>query len=330
MRNTSKVETFRKVSLLLSSGIGLRRVLSGLHKEGHEQAKTMLDALHDGSSVGVSFGAGYSLSGHERVLLDVGQRLGVLPEVMKQIADQQEEAARFKADAYKALLRPVITLGLAFLVMLFVLYYITPAFEDTKSTAMTIPAFLRQFLPYSAAAGLFAIVSGIIVYYQSRATFWRLVCLLPFAGDMMLDLFLYQFFSVVAMMRKRGIGTIEAMSKAAAESNIYIDDRMSQAIVSMREGGSLKTAIVGAFEGKLPFYVIDMLDNIRQTGEFDALLGQIAMLLKADFGSRRDKVVPFAEMSAYLVGGLVVALAAWSFIGPMRDKMSGLMTTGRR
>lgn len=326
-----KVEFFRKVSLLIDSGVPLISILNGLSREGNPYAAEIADALRDSWSVGEAFSLCFDLTHYEEILLNVGQKTGNISLAFRQIADRQENSRKFRNEATSTMLRPMLTIFVSIVVMLFILFKVAPTIESmagAKSSFITLASVMRASIPVVGFLLALAAASCYVLHMTNKVLLWKLFCSIPFAGRMVLYSSLYNFFSIVSLMHRGGVGVINAMEEASEESNPYVRQCFTDALDAVNEGAGLRQAIENAFAGRLPFYVLDMLDNIRQTGKYDEFLEKIASLIKTDFLTMRDRALPVVEGASNVLIALVLVSSALSFLGPMHDMLTHLVGGG--
>src|SRR3954467_4870899 len=126
----------RQLATLIDAGLPLLRGLNVLAKqEKDEVLKNTINALADAVQGGSTFSE--SMAQHPKIfnklyinMVKAGELGGVLELVLNRLAEFQEKAQKIKNKVVSAMAYPVIVLVIAMLIMLFLLAFIVPKFQQ--------------------------------------------------------------------------------------------------------------------------------------------------------------------------------------------------------
>src|SRR5829696_591311 len=151
----------RQLATLIDAGLPLLRGLTVLSKQEKDPVlKNTITALSDAVQGGSTFSE--SMAQHPRIfnklyinMVKAGELGGVLELVLNRLAEFQEKAQKIKNKVVAAMAYPVIVLLIAMLIMLFLLAFIVPKFEQIFSDMLggkPLPALTQWVI--SASNGL--------------------------------------------------------------------------------------------------------------------------------------------------------------------------------
>src|SRR5687768_634527 len=126
----------RQLATLIDAGLPLLRSLTVLAKQEKDVVlRNTINALADGVQGGSTFSE--SMAQHPRIfnklyinMVKAGELGGVLELVLQRLAEFQEKAQKIKNKVLAAMAYPVIVLIIAVVIMLFLLAFIVPKFEQ--------------------------------------------------------------------------------------------------------------------------------------------------------------------------------------------------------
>src|SRR4051794_12866636 len=126
----------RQLATLIDAGLPLLRGLNVLAKQEKDPVlRNTINALADAVQGGSTFSE--SMAQHPRIfnklyinMVKAGELGGVLELVLNRLAEFQEKAQKIKNKVVSAMAYPVIVLIIAMLIMLFLLTFIVPKFEQ--------------------------------------------------------------------------------------------------------------------------------------------------------------------------------------------------------
>src|SRR3954468_11939897 len=221
-------------------------------------------------------------------MLAVGESGGVLDVVLQRLSGYIEKAAKLKAKVKSAMVYPVTIIGVACLVIIFMMIFVLPTFANMfKNMGAELPLptkivmfmsdFTRRYIIF-ILAGIGAAIYSIKRYYGTDN------------GSMVIDTFMLNIPVVGMLIRKiavarftRTLGTLIAsgvpileglLITARASGNRVVEKSVMAARTHVTAGGTLaeplKTTPV------FPAMVVHMISVGENTGALDAMLNKIA------------------------------------------------------
>jgi type IV pilus assembly protein PilC len=179
----------------------------------------------------------------------VGERSGTLPETIKRITHQLEQAADLKAQIIKKLAYPATLLALGSGAVIFMLLYVVPTFEKTYAEAgAQLPWITRALIQagrlgaaygWLVILGIAAAVAAMIAVRQNPKGRLRMdtaVLRLPVLGDLARNLAVLQFMEVLGNLMESGFTIVDAL-KVSANS---ISNRAVRRSVEQLHGAILR------------------------------------------------------------------------------------------
>ena len=158
----------RQWSALMSAGIPLSQAFELLSQNivgsrAHQKAfGDTLQALRTEVNAGQSLHAAFQkhpqvFNQHYCSLLQAGESAGILDKILNRLADTLEAHATLKAKLKNALIYPVSILLIAVMVLVVILLWVVPVFEDVfKSMGASLPWATQQLINLSLWVGQWA------------------------------------------------------------------------------------------------------------------------------------------------------------------------------
>jgi type IV pilus assembly protein PilC len=153
--NKKKQAFYQELSVLLNAGItikeGLTLIIESLKKETDKiLIKQIVDNVINGMSFSAALLVSKSFSEYEYFSLKIGEETGTTAQVCQELGVFYERKNEQKRIVIAALTYPTIVLSTAFLVVIFMLSYVVPMFQDIfKQNNMPLPMLTRIIVTLS-------------------------------------------------------------------------------------------------------------------------------------------------------------------------------------
>ena len=133
--NTIKEEFYTELSVLLKAGINLKDALELIRDSQKKQTnkdvlQSLLKSIVSGESLSEATKIHKQFSDYEYYSLKIGEETGTLAEVTEQLGDFFARKNEQRKNLISALTYPIIILTTAVLVVIFMLQFVVPMFED--------------------------------------------------------------------------------------------------------------------------------------------------------------------------------------------------------
>lgn len=321
----------QQLSALLQAGVALLQALQMLERSVSTPAlKEVVRAVHDDVESGSSLSA--ALHKHPDCfspmycsMVSAGEFGGILDSVTARLAQTLERNDRLRSRMRSALLYPTVVLCIALAVLVLVLLYVVPVFEEV------FKAFGSE-LPWPTQAILFlsnALVSAGPVLLLLSALAWllrqrwmasqslrtrreRWLLGLPGFGPMIVRSVMARWCQTLAALLAAGVPVVEALAPAAQACDHSIYERHTEQLRRrVAQGGSLSEAM--AASPRFPELVVHLCATGEETGSLGELLGRAGQLMETELESRIDNLSTLLEpliivLLGSAVGGILMAM----------------------
>ena len=322
----------RQLATLLHAGIPLLQAFDALDRG--EPSSTLKDMLQDvraqleqGSTLhqALQRHAGFDMLYCNLVM--AGELSGTLDSLLERIAYHLEKTETLRANLRSALIYPCAILAIAALVLILILVYVVPAFENIfTSFGADLPWLTRVVIALSEGVqehGVLALGAcpalgwGLKVLIHKN-TQWQhhlhgLLLRLPIAGSLTRHACTARWSRTLATLFTAGIPLTEAL---AAVTGVTGNFRFQTATQSMQRqlirGQSLSQAL-SSTQGLFPAMVVQMCAIGEESGALDTMLDKTAAHYEHDVENTVSRLTTLLEpiimvVLGLLIGGLVLAL----------------------
>ncbi|MBX3739314.1 MAG: type II secretion system F family protein [Candidatus Didemnitutus sp.] len=321
----------RLLSSLLASGVPFSRALEILHREASEPAaKAKWKEIHDLVIDGMSLSAAMARSPETFpkvyvAMVEAGETGGFLDVVLAQIADFQAREKEMKGKLTAALMYPAILLVLALGVLVFLLVFFIPRFQQIfHGFNAELPLLTQLIIGASEAVrsyGLFLAVAAALVAYslrswirsaRGRRTWEGFVLRLPQVGPVLAEFAMARFCRMLGTLLAAGVPLINALNVARRSiGNQILVDAVSESTDRVKEGKPLGASLARN-RMLFPGAIVEMISVAEESGRLDNELLRIAQVTENDLDRQLKAVVALVEP---LMLFLIAAFIGTIFIG---------------
>lgn len=342
--NSSKVKSedlvmfTRQLSAMVGAGVPLLRALSSLekHTESAGLKKVLGEIIKD-----VEGGAALAdaLEKHKTVFNDVyvnmvraGEAAGILDEILKRLAMQQEKNATIRKKVKSAMAYPtvliVITILAFFGLMLFVIPQIGKILTDLGGPDAELPGLTLAMLAISGFMTSYwfivlpAIFGGVFLITRylktpkGRRQFHHIILKVPGVNSIIKKVAIARFARTFSALMGAGVAVLEALSVTAhAVGNVVYEEALLQAGEAVKNGDQLSAVIEK--NPLFPAIVAQMLSVGEETGQTDKVLVKVADFYEEEVDVAIDGLSSIIEPVMIVIMGSMVGLIAASVMGPI-------------
>jgi len=258
-------------------------------------------------------------------LVEVGEAGGILDVVLQRLAAYIEKAAALKRKVKAAMVYPCAIIGVALLVVIFMLTFVIPTFAQMfkdlgadlplpTKIVMLLSDFVRSYI-LLLIAGMIGCVMALRSYYRTeggRATIDALMLKLPVFGTLVRKVAVARFTRTLGTLVQSGVPILDGLRiTARTAGNKVVEKAVLQCRAAVTEGKTLADPL--RTSGVFPPMVTQMISVGEQTGALDAMLSKIADFYDDEVDTAVSTLTSLLEpiMIVFLgvvVGGLVVAM----------------------
>lgn len=328
----------RQLSAMVSAGVPLLRALGSLEQHTESDAlKKILGFIIKDVEAGSPLAD--TMAKYPNTFSDVyvnmvraGEAAGILDEILKRLAMQQEKNATIRKKVKSAMTYPtvliVITILAFFGLMLFVIPQIGKILTDLGGPDAELPALTKGMLAISwfmttywyialpALVGSAVFVLRFIKTPKGKEMFHRLVLKLPGIKSIIMKVAVARFSRTFAALMGAGVAVLEALSVTAhAVGNVVYENALLEAGEAVKNGDTLSSIIEK--NELFPAIVAQMLAVGEETGQTDVVLLKVADFYEEEVDVAIDGLSAIIEPIMIVVMGSMVGLIAASVMGPI-------------
>lgn len=328
----------RQLSTMINAGVPLVRSLATLQAQTENPSfqKHIVAVTKDVES-GMAFAD--SLEKHPNVfspiyvnMVRAGEAGGILDEILRKLAIQQEKDAHIRAKFKSAMTYPVILLSITFLVFIGLMVIVMPKLgkiiKDLGGPDAQLPPLTQALLGISdfMTSKWYILVGGtfIVIYMYRRyvkTTAGRrkrdeILMKIPVLNGIIKKVAIARFARIFASLMSAGVNVVEAITVTSkAIGNAVIEDELMAASKAVVNGQQLSTPLA---ESKVfPPIVSQMLAIGEETGQTDEILLKVADFYEEEVDAVVESLSSILEPIMIVIMGAMVGLIAASVIGPI-------------
>lgn len=337
-RGSKKIKTAdlvmftRQLSAMVGAGVPLLRSLESLQKNAESPALgailgEVIKSVEAGSTLGDA------LDKHDQAFNDVyvnmvraGEAAGILDDILKRLAFQQEKNASIRKKIKSAMTYPVVLVGITVLaffgLMLFVIPQIGNIIKDMGGPDAELPMLTQVMLTISDAIIsywyiVFPVLAGIIytlIRYiktpKGKRQFHKLILKLPGIRGLIQKVAVARFARTFSALMGAGVAVLEALNVTSRSvGNVIYEEVIVEAAEFVKNGEQLSAVIERS--DLFPPIVSQMLAVGEETGQTDVVLVKVADFYEEEVDVAIDGISSIIEpVMIVFMGGMVGVIAA--------------------
>jgi type IV pilus assembly protein PilC len=321
----------RQLATMIDSGLPLVQSLEILANQQENQAfKDTLLAVKGDVEGGATFSD--ALRKHPKAfddlytnLVTAGEIGGTLDIILSRLSQYMEKSIALKKRVKGAMVYPSAILGVSVLVVIVLLVFVIPVFEQMfKGFGAALPAPTQFIIALSnfMKANIFYMIAGVIGavfllrrYYrteQGRMVIDRTLLKLPIFGDLLLKIATARFTRTLGTLVSSGVPILDGLLiTAKASGNRVVEEAIMKTRVSISEGKTIAEPLEQSevFSGM----VVQMIGVGESTGSLDAMLNKIADFYDEEVDATVAALTSLLEplmmvVLGVLIGGMMVCM----------------------
>ncbi len=320
---------------MIGAGIPLIPCLGALKEQtsSPELARAIGDIrqrVQDGQSLsGAMARHSHIFSGIMISLIRAGESGGFLDVSLQRIAIQMEKEADLRQKVRTAFVYPALVVGLAVLIVAFLLAFVIPVFAQVyRSAALQLPsvtlALIRIsnfFVVYWWAVGLLLVgsVMGVRAWARSEKGKPKADALklrLPLFGVLIRKVSIAQAIRVLGTLVTTGVPLVQALEDAArVAGNHVISSALHFAITRVTEGDKLAQPLEAS--GQFPAIVIQMVAAGEESGDLGGMMNKVADFYDRDIEYAVKRLTTLMEPLLTIFLGVIVGFVAIAMYMPI-------------
>lgn len=328
----------RQLSAMVSAGVPLLRSLSSIEKHAEDKAlKKILGGVIKDVEGGMSMAE--ALGKYPDTFNDIyvnmvhaGETAGILDEILKRLAAQQEKAASIRKKIKSAMTYPMVLIFIAvaafFGLMLFVVPQIGKIITDLGGPEAKLPGITLFMLGLSHAITTYwyiifpaigGAIFGVARYIKTpkgRRQFHTLILKIPGVKLIIMKIAVARFARTFSALMGAGVAVLEALDVTSrAVGNVLYEEVLKNAAVEVKNGKSLSSVIEQS--PLFPSIVAQMLAVGEETGQTDTVLLKVADFFEDEVDLAIEGISSIIEPAMIVLLGGMVGLIAASVMTPI-------------
>ncbi len=328
----------RQLSSMVGAGVPLLRSLHSLEQHSESpKLKEILGKIIENIEGGTTFGD--ALAKHPDTFSDVyvnmvraGETAGILDDILKRLALQQEKNATIRKKVKSAMTYPMVLLFITIIaffgLMLFVIPQIGKILLDLGGPDAELPLLTQAMLGISAfilqwwfiVIPVFAAAVWALLRYlktpAGKKQFHHLVLRVPAVNGVIRKVIIARFARTFSALAGAGVSIIETMTVTAhALGNVAYEESLLAAVDKVKNGQQLSQVLEE--DGLYPAIVCQMLAVGEETGQTDTVLIKVADFYEEEVDAAISSLSSIIEPVMIVIMGGAVGLIAASVMGPI-------------
>lgn len=322
----------RQLSAMVGAGVPLLRALNSLeqHSESPALKKILTGVIkdvQDGSPIGDA------ISKYPNTFSDVyvnmvraGESAGILDEILKRLARQQEKNATIRKKVKSAMTYPMVLVGITVLaffgLMLFVIPQIGKILTDLGGPDAELPLLTQVMLGISGFITSYwfivlpAVIGGVVLMLRylktpaGKSQLHHVVLKIPGLKSIVTKIAIARFARTFSALMGAGVAVLEALNVTSrAVGNVVYEKALTDAAEAVKNGATLSSVIEK--NALFPAIVSQMLAVGEETGQTDTVLVKVADFYEEEVDAAIDGISAIIEpVMIVFMGGMVGVIAA--------------------
>ena len=334
MNDAWKSDFFSQMNILLDAGLDLSGTFGILLEECREDDRAMLEQVYDDVLTGCSLSDALKRTGRFAAMdcgvVGVGEISGKLPHTMSFLSEYYAGRDRHSRMIRSSLSYPLMILGFAVLVLVFMMVVVVPVFGDIYSRmGSELPAITRHMMALSAGTPVIlavltalTIVSALLlVKYRDSEKFTvfrsRLLMKTPVVGKLVRTDAQYTFCRLMSLLTVSGVTMMESLDLAGnSMSLVPYREAFRRVKDSVKEGGTLAGAMA-EFKELFDARILSIIRVGEESNRLPEMFEKTADICSTRLESCFKKIQTWLEPVMIVFVGIIVALVLVSMYLPM-------------
>lgn len=323
----------RQLSAMIGAGVPILRALTSLssHVAESPALKRILDGVIRDVEAGLTLGD--SLAKYPAVFNEVyvnmvraGEAAGILDEILKRLALQQEKSSSMRKKIKSSMSYPVVLLSITVLAFFGLMFFVVPQIgkivTDLSGENGKLPMITTMMLDLShfiinfwyVIFGVMGVtIYGILLYIKTprgKYQFHHLLLKTPIVKKIVMKIAVARFARTFSALIEAGVAVLEALIVTSRSvGNAVYEKALVEAEADVKNGKSLSSIIE-----KNPIFppiVSQMLLVGEETGQTDKVLTKVADFYEEEVDVAIDSMASIIEpIMIVIMGGMVGIIAA--------------------
>lgn len=326
---------YEQLGFLIKAGIPIFLAIKMLgdqlkHPRLEEILKTVLFELSEGFPLSLALQKfPESFPPLHTNLIGVGEKSGNLDGALAQLVELTQEQQEIRGKIVKAAAYPIFLLSLCLALVMGLLMFMFPQFEEIfKGFGVKLPFLTQFFIDISHQlrnntipifGGLGAVIGSIIYFFKSDATSEtrdKMFLSLPLIKDVFVAMFVALFAKTLSSLLKSGIPLLDGLRicqetiRGEAKRKFF-----EKLITSVKEGEPVSKAMEGSL--LIPDMALQLFIVGEKTGHIDKMLENTFLYYKKQYNELLQKVTAVLQPALLFFSAVLICMVAISVFVPL-------------
>lgn len=339
--NKKKQAFYLEMAVLLKAGITIKEalilIIGSLKKKADKELfETILNQIINGKPFSEALYASKKFTEYEYFSLKIGEETGTTALVCRELGFFFERKNEQKRIVIAALTYPSIVFFTAILVVLFMLNYVVPMFQDIfKQNNMELPVLTRVIIKMSAFTQSYGMIFFLLLIlmmfagrflkdnYLYKKTIHYLVLRVPVLGKFVSKVYLAQFTQAVTLLTASKVPMLNSIQMVKKMIQfVPLQDALEKVENSILKGSSLSESLKNNkfFDSR----IISLVKVAEETNQTEYVFNQLNEQYNQEVSQQSKIMATVLEPLIIVFVGILVAVLLIAMYLPMFQLSSAI------
>ena len=339
--NKKKQAFYQELSVLLKAGVsfkeGLSLIVESLKKNADKELiQSILDDVVNGKPFSDALQTSKSFTEYEYYSIQIGEETGTTAQVCNELGHFFERKNEQKRIIIAALTYPSIVLSTAVLVVVFMLSYVVPMFQDIfKQNNMQLPFLTQVIVKLSVLTktyGVYFLLATVLFvfstqFFKDNAKYKKslhyFLIKIPVIGPFMTKVYLAQFTQAVTLLTTAKVPLLNSIQMVKKMIRfVPLQDALEKVEESILKGNSLSSSLKNnsLFDNR----IISLVKVAEETNQTEYVFKQLSEQYNQEVVQQSKIMTTVLEPFIILFVGVLVAVLLVAMYLPMFQLSSAI------
>ena len=339
--NKKKQSFYLELSVLLKAGITIKEalglIIESLKKEKDRQLlSNILQQVINGKPFSEALYSSKQFSEYEYFSIKIGEETGTTARVCQELGVFYERKNEQKRIIIAALTYPSIVLSTAILVVIFMLSYVVPMFQDIfKQNNMELPYLTQVIVKMSAITKSYGLILFVLVLlffvagrflkdnYTYRKNIHSLMLRIPIVGRFVSKIYLAQFTQAVTLLTSSKVPILNSIQMVTKMIRfVPLQEALNKVEANIMKGESLSESLKNnkMFDNR----IISLVKVAEETNQTEYIFNQLNEQYNQEVMQQSKVLSTVLEPFIILFVGILVAVLLVAMYLPMFQMSSAI------
>lgn len=339
--NKKKQGFYMELAVLLKAGVTIKEALtlmvdSHQKKADRELLDGLLQQIVNGKALSMALSSAKYFTEYEHYSIKIGEETGTMAQVCRELGIFFERKNEQKRIVIAALTYPAIVVSTAIMVVVFMLSFVVPMFQDIfKQNKMELPFLTRVIVKMSALVQsygwlLFLLLIALIFasrFFKDNVVYKRnmhyLLLKIPVFGPFITKVYLAQFTQAVTLLTASKVPILNSIQMVGKMiSFMPLQDALEKVEAGILKGQSLSESLKGnpLFDNR----IISLVKVAEETNQTEYIFKQLNMQYSQEVTQQSKILSTILEPFIILFVGVIVAVLLVAMYLPMFQMSSAI------